>query len=241
MVALATGDLARAESLATRSLELSRAIGFEGGTALSLYDLGQVAFASDDPMRAAPLLAESLDLLARRSDRWYMILPLAGLAEIAANGGDLERAARLAGALDAQREQLGVAIWRSVQPQVERVVALARARLGEEAFAVAWGSGRALAPAEAVAEAAAVPTILAAPRAAPVAPADRFGLTPREVEVLRLLAGRLTDREIAEALFISPHTAARHVASILGKLGAANRREAAAAAARLGLDQATST
>jgi DNA-binding CsgD family transcriptional regulator len=64
----------------------------------------------------------------------------------------------------------------------------------------------------------------------------RFGLTPREVEVLRLLAVRRTDREIAEALYISPKTAGNHVASILAKLAVANRREAAAMAAALGLD-----
>jgi DNA-binding CsgD family transcriptional regulator len=53
--------------------------------------------------------------------------------------------------------------------------------------------------------------------------------------VLGLLRHRLTDAEIAQRLFISPRTANHHVASILNKLGAANRREAAAFAARLGL------
>ena len=61
------------------------------------------------------------------------------------------------------------------------------------------------------------------------------GLTHREVEVLRLLAQRQTDREIAEALFLGPRTVQSHVAHILNKLGVANRREAAAAAGRLGL------
>jgi DNA-binding CsgD family transcriptional regulator len=60
------------------------------------------------------------------------------------------------------------------------------------------------------------------------------GLSAREAEVLRLLAQHLTDREIAEALFVSPRTVNAHVASILAKLGVANRREAAAAV-RLGL------
>jgi DNA-binding CsgD family transcriptional regulator len=79
----------------------------------------------------------------------------------------------------------------------------------------------------------------AEPAAAPVpalgGAAARYGLTAREVEVLRLLAQRRTDREIADALFISPKTAGFHVANILGKLGAANRREAAALALREGL------
>ena len=61
--------------------------------------------------------------------------------------------------------------------------------------------------------------------------ADAWGLTPREREVLALLAQRLTDAEIAETLFISPQTASTHVKRVLAKLGVANRREAAAAAA----------
>ena len=57
-----------------------------------------------------------------------------------------------------------------------------------------------------------------------------FGLTPREREVLALLCQRLTDREIADALFVSPRTAGFHVSNVLSKIGAANRREAAALA-----------
>lgn len=60
-------------------------------------------------------------------------------------------------------------------------------------------------------------------------------LTPREVEVLRLVAQHLTDKEIAAALFISPRTVHSHVENIRAKLGVANRREAAMAASRLGL------
>jgi DNA-binding CsgD family transcriptional regulator/tetratricopeptide (TPR) repeat protein len=62
-----------------------------------------------------------------------------------------------------------------------------------------------------------------------------FSLTERELEVLRLLGAGLTNREIAETLFISQHTAGVHVSHILGKLGVANRVMAAAVAERLGL------
>ena len=66
------------------------------------------------------------------------------------------------------------------------------------------------------------------------APGNSLGLTPREVEVLALVARGYTDREIAAALVISVKTASVHVSHILHKLGAPNRFEAAAIAHRVG-------
>ena len=60
-----------------------------------------------------------------------------------------------------------------------------------------------------------------------------LGLTPREAEVLTLLAQGYTNREIAATLVISVRTAGVHVSHILRKLGAPNRLEAAAIAHRL--------
>jgi DNA-binding CsgD family transcriptional regulator/tetratricopeptide (TPR) repeat protein len=66
-------------------------------------------------------------------------------------------------------------------------------------------------------------------------PGQVEALTAREREVLALIAQGRTNRQIAELLFISESTAGVHVSHILGKLGAAGRAEAAAAAVRLGL------
>jgi two-component system, NarL family, response regulator YdfI len=60
-------------------------------------------------------------------------------------------------------------------------------------------------------------------------------LTPRESEVLQMLAGGLGNKEIAAKLAISEHTVKFHVASILGKLGAASRTEAVSLGIRRGL------
>jgi DNA-binding NarL/FixJ family response regulator len=60
-------------------------------------------------------------------------------------------------------------------------------------------------------------------------------LTPREREVLQMLASGLANKEIAARLSISDHTVKFHVASILGKLGAATRTEAVALGIRRGL------
>ena len=69
----------------------------------------------------------------------------------------------------------------------------------------------------------------------------RLGLSPREVEVLELLADGRTNRQIGEALFITEKTAGHHVSSILGKLGVASRVEAASVAARAGLGNPSAT
>ena len=64
---------------------------------------------------------------------------------------------------------------------------------------------------------------------------ERDELTAREVEVLRLIAGGLSNAEIAERLVIAPKTAEHHVGRVLAKLGARSRAEAAAHAVREGL------
>jgi len=62
-----------------------------------------------------------------------------------------------------------------------------------------------------------------------------FGLTPREREVLALVAAGRTNRQIAEELFISESTAGVHVSNILSKLGVSTRTEAANVALSQGL------
>jgi DNA-binding CsgD family transcriptional regulator len=74
------------------------------------------------------------------------------------------------------------------------------------------------------------------PEAAAVAD-DPFGLTPRERQVLALVAEGRTNREIGEVLFMAEKTASVHVSRILAKLDVRSRTEAAAVAHRLGLDR----
>ena len=60
-------------------------------------------------------------------------------------------------------------------------------------------------------------------------------LTPRELEVLRLVADGRSNRQIGAALYISDKTASVHVSNLMAKLGATSRTEAAAVAYRSGL------
>jgi len=70
-------------------------------------------------------------------------------------------------------------------------------------------------------------------------PAEAFGLTPREMEVLSLLVEGLNNPEIAERLVVSRSTAKAHVSNILSKLGVSNRAEAIALALQRNLTSGT--
>jgi DNA-binding CsgD family transcriptional regulator len=92
-----------------------------------------------------------------------------------------------------------------------------------------WRAGRALELNEAVAEA------LAATVKDRSTSDNPLGLTPRELEVLRLIASGKSDMEIADALFISRRTAATHVGHIYDKIGVSSRAAASAWAVRNGV------
>jgi DNA-binding NarL/FixJ family response regulator len=69
----------------------------------------------------------------------------------------------------------------------------------------------------------------------PASPRDQLGLTPREIDVLRLLSDGLTNKQIAATLYISEKTAEHHVSRILGKLGVNTRAAAGSLAHQLGI------
>ena len=134
-------------------------------------------------------------------------------------------AVRLFAAAEAQFRKLGTPLSRNYQRENDAMVTKLRHHLGEGAFAAAWLDGQRLTLDDAVTEACALPRPTDPP----------FELMPREVDVLRLIAAGLTDREIAERLFITRRTASKHVEAILAKLEVPARAGAASQAARLGI------
>jgi non-specific serine/threonine protein kinase len=238
-IANAQGDYARALTLFEETLALFREIENSDGVAQVLLELGRVARAQGDVAPAAAHFTESLALCRAVENARDMAFCLEGLAGLNAVGGHPERATRLVGAAEALREVIGTPLPLVLRADYERDVTAARAQLDTATFAAAWAAGRALTLEEAIAEAlhvgveappAQTETAAQAPQPASAAP-DRLGtLTPRERQVLALLAQGASNRAIADTLIIAERTAEIHVSNILGKLGVTSRTQAAAVA-----------
>jgi DNA-binding NarL/FixJ family response regulator len=228
------GDAPGAVSLLDEALELYRQIGSPWGIAMTLGQRAHTARLLGDPALAARLFAESIAAAEEIGIARIVMGAVAGLAGVALASGQPERAVRLLSAVEAARETSGVGRI-SHAPYAERFAADARATLGEPAFAAAWKQGQAVSFEHARADALALASS-AGEQPPPVdSDASGFGLTPRELDVLRLLVEGRSDREIGEALFIGTRTVQTHVSNLFAKLGVNARAEAAAVAVRRGL------
>ena len=223
------GDEERAQALLIEGLAEHRRRGNDWGAGFALRALGDVELAAGAWAGASAYFRESAALWRKSGYLEGIAAALAGLAVVAGETGQAARAARLFGAVEALRERFGSAMWPSERGTRERAVDRVRAELGDGEFSAAWATGRTLSVAEAIAEALAAET--------PGAGSSRPGhtLTPRELQVLRLVAAGQSDQQIAEALGIHRRTASNHVSTILHKLGVTTRRAAARRAVEAGL------
>jgi predicted ATPase/DNA-binding CsgD family transcriptional regulator len=231
------GDHGLSAACAEASLALFRDVDHAFGAAGALTRLARLARDAGDDRREASAHLEALQLCARIGDRWVVGSPLAGLGRIAAAHGQPVVAARLVGAVDALAQAAGVTIGIDTRDNYDRAAAAALAALGKERFAEAHAAGRKLRLDEVVALAAvvAIPSARPGQPGARPTPSHKGVLSARELEVLRLVAAGRTDREIADALFLSWRTVNAHVARILAKLDVHTRREAVACGREMGL------
>jgi predicted ATPase/DNA-binding CsgD family transcriptional regulator len=234
------GDLAAARRFAEDALILARQLDDGRSIATFLVNLAGFVARDGEPQAAARLLAEALVLWQERGEPRGLAEAMEALAGPVATLGQSDDAVRLLAAADALRA------WSKAVPGP---MALARRKAAQAAVAGRLNSTRAEAPtadgrmpsiqetaAEAIRIALATSTVATAAPATALATAGPGGaLSPRELDVLRLVVEGQTDREIGDALYISPRTAMAHVANILGKLDVPSRTAAAALAVRQGL------
>ena len=238
-VAYQQGAYDHAIALCTRSLTEARASGDHQTAGLALRNLGFIAYQQGNMERAQALFRESLPCLHGLGVPENCAGVLMGLASVAAARDEAERAARLLGLA----EQVQPGFDRMLAPTdraiYQRSTDRARTELGEHGYARAWAEGHTMPLEQAIADAlgdAVVPgragprdvpsartavTPSACPDGAPVA------LTPREREVLQLVAQGYTDQAVATRLGLQPRTVSSYLSAIYGKLGVRTRTAAA--------------
>jgi predicted ATPase/DNA-binding CsgD family transcriptional regulator len=236
------GEVERGVAAIESTLPIFREQGNWLDAGFHLLTLGMVEAERGNTQAAAERFAESLRLMRQSGATNQALYPLTQITLLAANAGLPRTTARMLGMADRFRRRLGIELLpHSVEP-IRRAEAHARELGGETQFQEQFEAGRALPLPLALEAAIQIADLLAArgnvtllehqwtAQSEALPGAHRSGLTPREREVLALMIARQTDAEIADQLFIGYRTVTTHVARIIAKLGARNRRDAAALA-----------
>jgi predicted ATPase/DNA-binding CsgD family transcriptional regulator len=233
---VSAGDLDAARRHLAESLDIARALGNRLSALQGTVNRGLAEYLGGSPGVAAALFAESLDLARRVGMKRLTAYALIGLAMTRRRGrADPAWSARLHGAADQALADLG----HTLQPLEARLAELDRQRLreamGTEAFDAEYAAGRALDPAQVGGELEQTSAAAGLPPRVAVPGEDVSVLTPRERDVLKLVAQGLSNADIARRLVLSEHTVHRHLANILRKLDLSSRAAAAAWGVRAGL------
>ena len=195
--------------------------------------MGSVALERGNTRLATERYQAALRLAWQNHDlRFIRVYSLPGLAAIAAKDGDLHRALRLAEAGNELEAAASISAFPLVRDRHDRWLSAAREALDADTQASLRSEARAFSIDEVVADALREDSVPI--RSAPPAPGTA-ALSPREREVLALVAEGKSNRQIAEALYVTEHTAKYHVASLFNKLGASTRAEAVSRAVARGL------
>jgi DNA-binding CsgD family transcriptional regulator len=139
----------------------------------------------------------------------------------------LQRSARLYSAAMARCTAIGIDSPVSDPEVAHTDVVAIRAGLTDEQFGAAWDLGQSISFADTVAYA-----LEMEPSPASAPPASAGKLSPRERDVLRLIAAGHSNKQIAAELFLSVHTIERHITNLYAKIGARGRADATAWALR---------
>jgi ATP/maltotriose-dependent transcriptional regulator MalT len=219
-VAKSQGDDMQAQRFYQQSLATARASDDRRNRSMALSRLGELAFRRGNPEEAVAHYSESLSLASSFEDTVVIGWSLLGLARIAKTERQHRRAASLQGAGEAYLNP-SLDLDQTERTAYERDVAALRTYLGEEGYLQARDEGRKMTPVQALSVTESAPAIQ--PTRSTLYP---DGLTPREVEILRLVALGWTDTQVAEKLIISPRTVQGHLRSVYNKIDVTSRSAA---------------
>lgn len=207
-------------------------VGNTQGRAYVLLNLGRSARFRGELADARRLLQLALELSWEHQHFRLIAGCLRGLARVDLEAGRWQDATRLLGSYERLQEVTGVP-FHSHMASYDQATAVLKSKLSPAEFDRAWTAGREI-PLELI-----VQSVLELPGStsdpSSSLPSGYEGLTPREVEVLRLIRHGRSNREIGDVLFISERTAQTHVQHILNKLGVNTRAAAAGYAAAQGM------
>lgn len=222
-----------AEALAEQALAILRQFDDWRSMAVALGHIGKCASRRLDLARSWEAHREGLALRYEVGDRRGLAVWLEAVAYLLVAARRFEAAAEAIGATQALRLLVNTPLFGNELLDQQRALAEISSDIGARATATALerGSADSLETAIAKGIAAVEAALVGTPGFAATNPLAEIGLSERELDVLELMVQRLSDREIAERLFISPRTVGRHANNIYAKLNVRNRREAAAFAA----------
>lgn len=222
-VARCLDEAAVAREHYARSLQIRRGLGDTRGIGMGLANLAQVLIAQGESATARASLGEAVRICEDLSNEYGLAVCVAALAGLSAAEGNARAAARLLGATSAALERIGNSLEPADLRAYSLVSARVRAALGGE-YEAEFGVGRGLGLREAALSGLEAPSA----GSSVAVTLQSLPLSPREQEVVRLIARGCTSEEIAAELVMSKRTADTHAAHIRDKLGVRSRAEIAA-------------
>jgi DNA-binding CsgD family transcriptional regulator len=239
VIAIHHRDFDRAERYLRQASELREGGGDRLIEAIISMHFADIAIDRGEHLAAITHTRNALTIVWDRKHTLGIVASLANVALIATGRGYADRAARVLAAADAVREEAGFSLGSIGTDELRGILAALRNHLDAAAFDAAWDAGRAMPLADAVREGSELLDLMEhdSPSPPPISelPTEAVSLTPREREILRLVADGRTNQDIADTLYISLRTVQTHVANILAKLNHSSRAAVAAYAVRHGL------
>jgi DNA-binding CsgD family transcriptional regulator len=221
-------ELDQAKQHFEEALAIFQRTGETAQSPFALGGLGDIARLQGNFPQASSYLRDALTKYRYIGNKLDVIFVLEALAILSEALGQHERSACLWGATEAHREATHLYQAPSYQQDYAAYINKAREALGERPFAAAWEQGRRLTLEEAIDLGLSSTAQTDSPAASnpPNGHNPWFDLTPREMEVLRLLATGLTDSQIGAQLFLSRRTVSTHLQSIYRKIQVSSRSAA---------------